>query len=134
MPLTKVKSFTDDAIETEEGNEMSRSSSVSTKDRAGLVKKAKPAKQRRDDNESFDKRSEYTTYFPQQQMPSWVPAAPYPAMTPQPFNGGAVQGIYPNPIPPQFGPPNPQFNSGMMGNPGMQYNSMPQVRPQHRYT
>jgi hypothetical protein len=125
--MVKEASFTDGATETEEGNEMSRSSSVSTKDRAGQAKKLKPAKQRRDDNESFDKRSEYTTFFPQQQMPTWVPGAQYPAMGPQPFNG-AVQGNYQNSMPPQFGPPNPQFNPGMISNPGMQYNNMPQVR------
>lgn len=126
--LTQAESSINSPAETEEGNEMSRSSSVSTKDRAGQSKKPKPAKQRRDDNESFDKRSEYTTFFPQQQMPTWVAGPQYPAIGPQPFNGG-VQGNYQNPMPPQFGPPNPQFNPGMMGNPGMQYNNMPQVRP-----
>jgi hypothetical protein len=127
--LINAESFTDIATDTEEGNEMSRSSSVSTKDRAGQSKKAKPAKQRRDDNESFDKRSEYTTFFPQQPMPTWVPGAQYTPMVPPVFNGG-VQGSYQTPIPPQFGPPNQQFNPAMMGNPSMQYNSMSQVRIQ----
>ena len=111
---------------------MSRSSSVSTKDRAGLSKKSKPAKQRREDNESFDKRSEYTTFFPPQQMPSWVPGAQYPQMVPQAFNGN-VQGNFPPPMPPQFSSPNPHFNPSMMGNPAMQYN-MPQVRLKSRLT
>jgi hypothetical protein len=106
---------------------MSRSSSVSTKDRSGQVKKSKPAKQRRDDNESFDKRSEYTTYFPPQQIPTWVPGAQYPPMGTQPFNNG-FQANYQNAMPPQFPSPSPQYNTGMMGNPVMQYGNMPQVR------
>jgi hypothetical protein len=47
-------------------------------------------------------------------------------MGPHQFNG-SIQGNYQNPMPPQFGSPNPQFNPGMV-NPGMQYNNMPQVR------
>jgi hypothetical protein len=118
--------FANNPADTEEGNEMSRSSSVSNKDKAGQGKRGKPAKQRRDDNESFDKRSEYTTFFPQQQITTWVPGAQYPPIVPQQFNGG-IQGNYQNPMPPQFGSPNLQFNPGIMNNPGMQYNNMPQV-------
>lgn len=48
-------------------------------------------------------------------------------MGPQQFNG-VVQNNYQNPMPPQFGPPNQQFNPVMMNNGNMQvYNSMPQV-------
>ncbi|KAG0651809.1 hypothetical protein D0Z07_1100 [Hyphodiscus hymeniophilus] len=116
--------------DTEEGNEMSRSSSVSTKDRAAQGKKSnKPAKQRREDNESFDKRSEYTTFFPQQQMPTWVPGTQYSTIVPQAFNGN-IQGNYQNPVPSQFSSQNPQFNPAMMANPAMQYNNMPQQFPQ----
>lgn len=127
VSLGSRASFANSPADTEEGNEMSRSSSVSTKDRAGQGKRAKPAKQRRDDNESFDKRSEYTTFFPQQQMPTWVPGVQYPPMGPQQFNGGVQGSNFQNLMTPQFGSPNPQFNPGMMNNPGMQYNNMPQV-------
>ena len=106
---------------------MSRSSSVSTKDRSGQSKRSKPVKQRRDDNESFDKRSEYTTFFPPQQMPTWTPGSQYPPIGPQQFNGG-IQGNYQSPMHPQYGSPNPQFNTGVLNNPAMQYNSMPQVK------
>ncbi len=109
---------------------MSRSSSVSTKDKAGQSKRPKPAKQRRDDSDSFDVRSQYTPFFPQQpvQGPTWAPAPQYAPMGPQqPFNG-VVQNNYQNPMPPQFVPSAQQFNPVMMNNGNMQpYNSMPQV-------
>jgi len=57
---------------------MSRSSSVSTKDRTGPAKRSKP-KQRRDDSDSFDVRSQYTPIFhqPQVQGPTWAPTSQY---------------------------------------------------------
>ena len=118
--------FSNSFVETEEGNEMSRSSSMSTKDRAGQGKKSKPAKQRREDNESFDKRSEYTTFFPPQQMSNWVSGAQYSPMIPQAFNGN-IPGNYQSPLPPQFSLPTPQFNPAIMGNSSIQYSNMPQV-------
>ncbi|TVY38651.1 R3H domain-containing protein, partial [Lachnellula occidentalis] len=112
--------------DTEDGNEMSRSSSVSIKD-ISQSKKPKPSKQRRDDSESFDVRSQYTPFFPQPQMPTWTPTPQYSPVGPQPFNG-AVQGNYQQSMPPQFGPPNPQFNPGQMNNGNMQvYSNGPQV-------
>jgi hypothetical protein len=115
--------------DTEDGNEMSRSSSVSTKDRASQSKRPKATKQRRDDSESFDVRSQYTPFFPHPQpQVTWVPGPQYPPMVSQPFNG-AVQNNYQNQMPMgQFVPPTPQFNAAMMGNGSMQaYNNMPQV-------
>jgi hypothetical protein len=118
--------------DTEEGNEMSRSSSVSTKDRASQNKRPKPAKQRRDDSDSFDSRSQYTPFFPQQQIQTWAPAPQYAPMGPQPFIA-PVQNAYQNPMPPQFTPPPQQFNSAMMNNGNLQaYNSMPQVNGPYR--
>jgi hypothetical protein len=106
---------------------MSRSSSVSTKDRSGQSKRGKPAKQRRDDSENFDVRSQYTPFFPQQQVPTWVPTTQYSPMGPQQFNG-VIQNGYQNSMPQQFGTPNQQFNPAMMNNANMQtYNNMPQV-------
>jgi len=106
---------------------MSRSSSVSTKDRSGQAKRSKPAKQRRDDSEGFDVRSQYTPFFPQPQVPTWVPTPQYSPMMPQQFNN-VVQNGYPNPMPQQFSPPNQQFSPPLMNNGVMpSYNNMPQV-------
>jgi len=107
--------FTELDLDTEDGNEMSRSSSVSTKDRSGQAKRSKPAKQRRDDSEGFDVRSQYTPFFPQPQVPTWVPTPQYSPMMPQQFNN-VVQNGYPNPMPQQFSPPNQQFSPPLMNN------------------
>ncbi|KAM3074655.1 hypothetical protein ACMFMG_008083 [Clarireedia jacksonii] len=116
--------------ETEDGNEMSRSSSVSTKDKTGQGKRGKLGKQRRDDSESFDVRSQYTPFFPQQQaQPSWVPTQNYAPMGVQQYNG-VVQGNYQNQIQPQFVPPPQQFNPTLMSNGSMQsYSNIPQQYP-----
>lgn len=116
------------ATDTEDGNEMSRSSSVSTKDRVSQGKRPKPPKQRRDDSESFDKRSQYTPFYPQPQGPTWVSQPQFNPMNPQQFNG-AIQSAYTNAMPTQFVQPAQQFNSGMIGNSTMQpYGNMQQVR------
>ncbi|KAF4628086.1 hypothetical protein G7Y89_g10070 [Cudoniella acicularis] len=116
--------------ENEDSNEMSRSSSVSTKDRSSQNRKPKPAKQRRDDSDSFDVRSQYTPFFPQPQMPTWTPTPHYSPVAPQPFNG-PVQNLYQNPMPPQFTAPAQQFSSSSMNNGNMQvYNPVPQQYPQ----
>jgi hypothetical protein len=107
---------------------MSRSSSVSTKDRTGQGKKAKPVKQRREDSDNFDVRSQYTPFFPQQAPtgPTWAPAPQYAPMAPQQFNG-MVQNGY-QAMPQQFGPQNQSFNPGMMNNGNMQaYTNIPPV-------
>ena len=112
--------------ETEDGNEMSRSSSVSNKDKSIQGKRGKP-KQRRDDSDSFDSRSQYTPWFPPQQTPTWVSAPQYPQMAPQQLGGG-LQNVYQGAIPQQFVSPNMQYNPTMMSNGSMpSYNVMPQV-------
>ncbi|KAI9048510.1 hypothetical protein LZ554_007344 [Drepanopeziza brunnea f. sp. 'monogermtubi'] len=118
----------------EEGNEMSRSSSVSAKDRAAQNKKPKPPKQRRDDSESFDRRSQYTPFYPQQpQAPTWVAQAQTPymgGMASQPYNG-AVQTSYPSAMAPQYTQPTQQYNPALGNNGSMQpYNAMPQYSQQ----
>jgi hypothetical protein len=101
---------------------MSRSSSVSTKDRASQNKKPKQPKQRRDDAESFDVRSQYTPFFPQPQQPTWVAGPTYPTApqygTPSPYQV---------PMNPQFGSSPQPFTPGLMPTSNMQYNSMPMV-------
>ncbi|ATZ49431.1 hypothetical protein BCIN_04g05820 [Botrytis cinerea B05.10] len=108
--------------ETDEGNEMSRSSSVSTKDKG---KRGKVGKQRRDDSESFDVRSQYTPYFPQQQnQPAWIPTQNFGAMGVQQYNG-VMPNNYQNQMQPQYAPPPQPFNPAMMSNGNMQpYNNM----------
>lgn len=102
---------------------MSRSSSLSTKDKG---KRGKIGKQRRDDSESFDVRSQYTPYFPQQQaQPAWIPNQHYGAMGAQQYNG-TMQNNYQPQMQAQFAPPPQSFNPSMMNNGNMQpYNNMP---------
>ncbi|CAK7206079.1 hypothetical protein SEUCBS139899_008862 [Sporothrix eucalyptigena] len=57
--------------ENDDGTGISRASSVSAKDRA-LGKKGKTGKQRRDDSESFDSRSQYTPFYHHSQQATWV--------------------------------------------------------------
>lgn len=60
-------------------------------------------------------------------MPTWTPTPQYSPVGPQSFNG-AVQGSYQQSMPPQYGPPTPQFNQGQMNNGNMQiYSNGPQV-------
>ncbi|KAK6082746.1 R3H domain-containing protein [Seiridium cupressi] len=49
--------------ENEDANGTSRASSVSGKDKSNLGKRGKTGKQRRDDSESFDSRSQYTAWY-----------------------------------------------------------------------
>lgn len=58
--------------ENDDGTGISRASSVSAKDRAALGKKGKTGKQRRDDSESFDSRSQYTPFYHHSQQATWV--------------------------------------------------------------
>ncbi|CAM1500880.1 Fc.00g100420.m01.CDS01 [Cosmosporella sp. VM-42] len=62
--------------ENEGDNGVSRTSSISTKDKSNLGKRGKTGKQRRDDSDSFDSRNQYTPYWgPQQQ--TWIPQPQY---------------------------------------------------------
>lgn len=113
--------------DTEDGVEMSRSSSVSTKDRS---QSKKPKKQRRDDSESFDVRSQYTPFFPQPQLPTWAPTPQYSPAGPQPFNGN-VPNSFQHSMPSQYGPPAQQYNHVQMNSGTMPvYSTTPQQYPQ----
>lgn len=113
-----------DFSDTEEGQDISRSSSVSVKDRSGAGKRGKAGKQRRDDSESFDVRSQYTPFFPPQQQPSWSPVPQYGPMVPQFSN--TMQNTYPGTPSPAYGQPPQQFHTPMMGGNMMpNYNQMP---------
>ncbi|KAK4156261.1 hypothetical protein C8A00DRAFT_41226 [Chaetomidium leptoderma] len=109
----------------EDGNGVSRASSVSAKDKPNGGKR-KPTKQRRDDSESFESRSQYVAWCGPQH-PTWGPSAPqyYPVST-APFNGGQFQQPYPNTPQPMYPPAQP-YTSPMMPNNGFtpQYTGMP---------
>lgn len=96
--------------DNDEANGISRASSVSAKDKSNLGKRGKTGKQRRDDSESFDSRSQYIKYFapPQPQMdwstqpPQFIPAnMPYNGQTSQPYH---YQMPQPYQAPPQAYP------------------------------
>ncbi|KAK4225917.1 hypothetical protein QBC38DRAFT_250697 [Podospora fimiseda] len=111
----------------EENTGVSRASSVSAKDRTNGGKR-KVNKQRRDDNEGFEPRSQFVAWCgPQQQ--TWAQAAPqyYPVSATQ-FNGQFPQP-YPNGMPPIYAPPpGHQYAPQMVVNNGYpaQYNGIPQ--------
>jgi len=90
----------DKASESNDGEEMSRASSMSGKDRSNLGKRVKASKQRRDDLEGFDSRSQYTAYYGHPHQPNWSPQyvavgnPQYP--TPMPGYQQSMTGTYPN--------------------------------------
>lgn len=109
---------------------------MSAKDRPGQVKRGKPVKQRRDDSEGFDVRSQYAPFFPQQQQPAWASLQQYnPIGVPQ--FGNAMQSTYQGAPQPLYGQAPQQFHSGIMPGIGMPpYSQMaqgqmplPQVAP-----
>ena len=114
----------DSSIDTEDSNGMSRSSSVSTKDRALPSRRVKSGKQRRDDSESFDVRSQYTPFYPQQQQPTWASTPSYNPMSVNQFNG-PVAGSFQASGVPQFG-----YNPQQYGQPTMSANVPPYQMPQ----
>ncbi|KAK7973033.1 hypothetical protein PG988_007167 [Apiospora saccharicola] len=119
--------------ETEDANGMSRASSVSGKEKSNLGRRGKTGKQRRDDSESFDSRSQYTPYYgTNPNQPSWAQTGQYVAVGNMPYNG-QMQQPYQAPMPqgyPQAGPAYPQMmpQGPMSGYPP--YGPMPTYPPQ----
>ncbi|PHH80814.1 hypothetical protein CDD80_6904 [Ophiocordyceps camponoti-rufipedis] len=121
------------AQENEGENGMSRASSVSATNKAGIGKRGKTGKQRRDDSDSFDSRYQYTPYWgPQQQ--TWVAQPHGQLMAPIPGQfAGPPMPVYPPQAAaaPAYGqqPPAPYGAvSNMAPNPGYPAYAMPQVR------
>ncbi|KAK3945938.1 hypothetical protein QBC46DRAFT_63094 [Diplogelasinospora grovesii] len=117
--------------EGEESNGVSRASSVSAKDRANTGARRKGGKQRRDDSESFDSRSQYIVYCGPQQT-TWAPAtAQYFPMNNTQFNS-QFQQPYPNVL--QSYGPNQSYTPMMPGNINNgfvpPYNGVPTYSPQ----
>lgn len=102
---------------------MSRASSVSARDRSTQTKR-KAAKQRRDDSESFDSRSQYVAWCTPQQQ-TWVSPQYIPVGNPQ-FNG-QFQQPRPNALQPVYGT-NPTYSQVMPNNGyASQFNPIPPV-------
>lgn len=106
---------------------------MSVKDRPGPGKRGKSGKQRRDDSESFDVRSQYTPFFPPQQHPSWATVPQYAPMGISQF-GNTMQNAYQTTLSPSFGQPPQQFQAASMSGGGIApYHQMPQshMPPNH---
>lgn len=106
---------------------MSRSSSVSAKDRTVQSKRSKPIKRRDDD--SFDVRSQYTPVFPQPQIqvPTWAPNLQYAAMGDQQHFPGHIQNNFQTQLPSQYIQTAQQFPPAMINSGNMQvYPNVPQ--------
>ncbi|KAJ3568618.1 hypothetical protein NPX13_g6360 [Xylaria arbuscula] len=120
---------TESGADNDEANGISRASSVSAKDKSNLGKRGKTGKQRRDDSESFDSRSQYIKYFapPQPQM-DWSTQPPQFIPANMPYNGQASQPYhYQMPQPYQA---SPQGYPTMMPNNGyQQYGSVSAYPP-----
>lgn len=130
-------------LEGEDG--VSRASSVSGKDRVNTNSKRK-TKQRRDDSESFDTRSNYVSiaWSAGPQQPTWAPVTsqyfpvnggPFTGQqyqNPYPVAGGPIQPIQPvQPVQPVYG--QNQAYPQMIPNNGFppQYNGVPTVSLTH---
>ncbi|KAI0974050.1 hypothetical protein F4678DRAFT_395788 [Xylaria arbuscula] len=114
--------------DNDEANGISRASSVSAKDKSNLGKRGKTGKQRRDDSESFDSRSQYIKYFAPPQM-DWSNQQSQFIPGSMPYNGQASQP-YQYQIPQAYQNP-PQGYPSMMPNNGYpQYGNVPAYAPQ----
>ncbi|KAI0395432.1 hypothetical protein F5Y17DRAFT_456994 [Xylariaceae sp. FL0594] len=108
--------------ENGDANGLSRASSVSARDKSTMGKRGKTGKQRRDDSESFDSRSQYVRYFP-------------PAVQMSPYEYGPAGLQYGVQVPQQYQyqtptaqvyQPAPQGYPPMMANNGyQQYANVP---------
>ncbi|KAI0164454.1 hypothetical protein GGR52DRAFT_124034 [Hypoxylon sp. FL1284] len=121
--------------DNEDANGVSRASSVSAKDKSSLGKRGKTGKQRRDDSESFDSRSQYQPYYNPHQ-PNWTPQ--YIPIGHTQYDS-PVQPPYQSPVPQNYATPAPAYPSMMPNNAFPQYNNMavypPQTQPPPpRYT
>ncbi|KAI6092119.1 hypothetical protein F4821DRAFT_157673 [Hypoxylon rubiginosum] len=116
--------------DNDDANVMSRASSVSAKDKSNIGKRGKTGKQRRDDSESFDSRSQYQPYYNPHQ-PNWTPQY-IPIGNTQ--YGTPVQQPYQNPVPQTYVPPAPAYPPMMPNNAYPQYSGMPVYPPQTQAT
>ncbi|KAI0853186.1 hypothetical protein F5Y00DRAFT_134484 [Daldinia vernicosa] len=116
--------------DNDDANGISRASSVSAKDKSTLGKRGKTSKQRRDDSESFDSRSQYQPYYHPHQ-PNWT--APHYIPIGHPQYSSPVQQPYQTPIPQAYAPPAPPYPPMMPNGTFPQYGNMP-MYPQTQVT
>ncbi|KAF7549831.1 hypothetical protein G7046_g8214 [Stylonectria norvegica] len=121
----------DSIAETDGDNGVSRTSSMSAKDKSNLGKRGKTGKQRRDDSDSFDSRNLYTPYWgPQQQ--TWIPQPQYMSPPNPQYSGQASVPPYQAQMAPIYTQQNPAFPAmatGVMPNQQYPY-AMPSYPPQ----
>ncbi|KAI1806808.1 hypothetical protein F4811DRAFT_103672 [Daldinia bambusicola] len=117
--------------DNDDANGISRASSVSAKDKSNLGKRGKTGKQRRDDSESFDSRSQYQPYYHPHQ-PGWTTPQYIPIGHPQ--YSSPVQPPYPNPMPQAYAPPAQPYPAMMPNAAFPQYGNMPMYPPQTQVT
>ena len=99
---------------------------MSAREKSNLGKRGKTGKQRRDDSESFDSRSQYTAYYGPPQQPNWTPQY---IQIGNPQYNGQMQQPYQNPMPQAY-PAAAQGYPPMMPNNGYpQYGNMSTVSP-----
>ncbi|SPO06713.1 uncharacterized protein DNG_09407 [Cephalotrichum gorgonifer] len=98
-------------------NGVSRTSSVSTRDKSNVGRKGKNERRRRDSG-TFESRTQYAVFYPPPQQSPWPGQPQYvPIATPQ-FNGqapGQVQQPYPAQAAPVYGPPGPNYPTMVPG-------------------
>ncbi|KAH6655775.1 hypothetical protein BKA67DRAFT_675766 [Truncatella angustata] len=117
--------------ENEDANGTSRASSVSGKEKSNLGKRGKTGKQRRDDSESFDSRSQYTAWYGGHHYVGPQPAGGWQPQYAGSANGqfgGQIQQPYPHAMqqPYPAAPQNyPQMMQQGQANGYPQYNPMP---------
>ncbi|KAI0012244.1 hypothetical protein F4779DRAFT_82022 [Xylariaceae sp. FL0662B] len=119
--------------DNEDANAISRASSVSAKDRSSLGKRGRMGKQRRDDSESFDLRSQYMmAYGAHPHLPSWTPQ--YIPVGGSPQYSSPVQQPYQNPMSQVYAAPAQTYPAMMPNNAYPQYSGMPVYAPQSQPT
>ncbi|OTA87027.1 hypothetical protein M434DRAFT_35560 [Hypoxylon sp. CO27-5] len=128
--LSTVASYHLPSLENDDATGISRASSVSAKDKSNLGKRGKTGKQRRDDSESFDSRSNYQVYYNPHQ-PNW---APHYVPIGHSQYGNPVQQPYPNQMPQAYAPPPQPYPTMMPNNAFPQYGNMPVYPPQTQPT
>jgi hypothetical protein len=107
-------------VEGDDGNDVSRASSVSAKDKVSAGNK-KPLKKRRDDSEGFETRSQYMPVVINGPQPTWAPSTPqyyhvgnppqFSAQFQQPPYQTAAQPMYGPQAYPQMVPSNPRYHA-----------------------
>ncbi|RDA88546.1 hypothetical protein CP532_5821 [Ophiocordyceps camponoti-leonardi (nom. inval.)] len=132
----RIFGSSEDSVQDNEGETgMSRASSVSATNKAGVGKRGKTGKQRRDDSDSFDSRYQYTPFWAPHQQ-TWVAQPHGQLMAPPPgqFSGQPMPAYPPQPAASAYAqqPPAPYVGvPSMAPNPVYPTYGMPQVPLQH---